>query len=114
MGRMWILAGTLMAGLLMWGASGCTRPLKDQVVGKWKHSNSAAQLEFLKDGTVIYALGPLHATGTYATPDEKHIRTEFKGLPAAMLGSQTYEAGVREKQLTLRVGTEPLSFTRVE
>lgn len=114
MRRTALVIGTLALGVLVLSLAGCTRPLKEQVVGKWKHGQSPAQVEFLKDGTLICALGPVQATGKFTTPDEKHIRTELNGPVGNLLGSQTYTAEVKEKSLILTVGTEPLSFTRVE
>lgn len=105
--------GTLMSGVLIMVLAGCARPLKEQVLGKWKHTGGPAQIELLKDGTVMYALGPLHATGTFTTPDERHLRTELPGLAGALLGSQTYVARVEKDTLHLTLGTEPLTFTRV-
>ncbi len=104
---------TLASGLLITTAVGCARPLQQQVLGKWKHTGSTAQIELLKDGTVIYAFGPLQATGTFTTPDEKHLRTDLRGAVGALLGSQTYEARVGKNTLHLTLGTEPLTFTRV-
>jgi hypothetical protein len=93
---------------------GCSRPLKQRLEGKWQQSGGGMSMSFLKDGSFIWAQGPLQASGTYTTPDEQHVKIEISGIIGSFIGSGVYEAAVKDEQLTLTVGNEPQQFTRVK
>lgn len=95
-------------------AAGCSRPLKDRLVGKWQETNGHQTVTFLKDGSVVYALGPVQSTGTYSTPDEKHVKFELSGLTGQVFGSPIVEAEMKDGRLVLDLAGKPTEFTRVE
>jgi hypothetical protein len=109
--RFWmIVPGVAMVVAL----SGCARPLKDQVVGKWQHTSGGMTVEFLKDGSLTGSAGPLPLSGSYTTPDDKHLKIEGSGVLGRMLGAQVYQAAIEKDHLTLTAGTARQEFDRAK
>jgi hypothetical protein len=107
-----LISGAALGLLLCVCASGCSQSLRDQVTGKWRHSGGALTVEFLKDGSFTGSAGPIPLSGTYTTPDEKHLKLEGTGFVGDLLGAHTYEAKVENDWLTLTAGTLRQDFTR--
>lgn len=102
------IAITTVAGL-----TGCSRPLKERIEGKWQHS-SGMTVEFLKDGSFTGSAGPVPLSGRFTTPDEKHVRIEGAGFVGTLLGPQVYEARQEKGSLQLTAGSAQQEFKRVE
>jgi hypothetical protein len=92
--------------------SGCSRPLKSQVEGKWRHTSGAMTLEFLKDGSFTGNAGPVPLSGTFTTPDEQHLKLEGAGMAGSLLGPMVYQATVKEDSLSLAAGVVRQEFKR--
>jgi len=71
-------------------------------------------IAFLKDGSFTGSAGPLPLSGTFTTPDEKHLKLEGAGMVGSLLGAQVYEARVEKAQLSLIAGAVQQDFTRVD
>jgi hypothetical protein len=118
MTRVWRWAAP--AALVLILLAGCSRPLKEQVQGKWKQTNGSIELTFLKDGSVtgsirpVQMLGPVQLSGVYTTPDEQHLKLEFSGVAGSVLGAQVSEARMKDGKLILTLNGQPQEFTRVE
>jgi len=106
----WVLAIAIAA---LAGLSGCSRPLKERIEGKWQHP-SGMTVEFLKDGSFTGSAGPVPLSGRYTTPDEKHVRLEGGGFVGGLLGPQVYEAQQEKGSLQLTAGSARQEFKRVE
>jgi hypothetical protein len=96
------------------GLSGCARPLKDRVVGRWRHTSGTITLDFLKDGSLGGSAGPVPLSGTYTTPDDKHLKIDGSGVVGKLFGTQVYEAGIEKERLTLTAGASRQEFDRVK
>ena len=100
--------------MIVMALSGCARPLKEQVVGKWRHSSGNMTVEFLKDGSLTGSAGPVPVSGSFTAPDEKHLKIEGSGVLGKLLGAQVYQAGIEKDHLTLTAGAARQEFDRVK
>ena len=110
--RLLALAGILPCLLMLMLAAGCQRPLKEQVVGKWRETNGRLEVTFFKEGTVAASLGPVQASGNYSTPDEEHVKFELSGLAKDLLGAQVAPAKMKDGRLLLTIAGQEREFTR--
>ena len=94
--------------------SGCARPLKDQLQGKWRQTNGRWELTFLKDGTLSSAFGPFELTGKWKTPDEKTVVITPQGLLGAAVGDLVCPAAIKDGRLSLSIRSVQQEFQRVE
>jgi hypothetical protein len=106
--------GTAIALVGLLGLTGCSRPLKDRITGKWQHTSGSVTMEFLKDGSFVGNAGPVPLSGSFTTPDQKHVRIEGAGLVGGLLGPQVYEARQEKESLQLIAGATQQEFKRVE
>jgi hypothetical protein len=102
------------AAMLVPALSGCNRPLKDQLEGKWRQTNGRWELTFLKDGTLSSAFGPFELTGKWKAPDEKTVVISPQGLVAAVTGDIVCPAEMKYGRLTLTIRSVRQEFQRVE
>lgn len=70
-------------------------------------------VEFLKDGSFTGSAGPMPISGTFTTPDERHVKLEGPGLVGTLIGPQVYDARIEKERLILSAGTLSQEFERV-
>ena len=109
--RGWGWLALMVAALAV---AGCSRPLKDQLVGRWEPVNGQGEITFLKDGTATLSHGPLQVSGNYTTPDEQHVKVEPSGLAGHLAGTQVWPARIDKGRLTLTINGKPTEFARRE
>ena len=88
------------------------KTLKEQLVGKWQKSDGSGTMTFLKDGTFTLQVGPFPLTGTFSTPDEKHLKIEVSGIAGNLVGTQVRDAEIKDGKLILLNGGNREGYTR--
>jgi hypothetical protein len=109
--RLFSLGAALM---LVPTLTGCKRPLKDQLEGKWRQTNGRWELTFLKDGTLSSAFGPFELTGKWKTPDEKTVVITPQGFLGAAVGDLVCPAEMKDGRLSLNIHSVHQEFQRVD